>query len=240
MTINPAGKQPVSLWWDEYGCFEHAAGVLSSANPVSRTTFASETILNQLVAAANSDSIDEARFVMLTSDGLKRPDVGYIVSAEARWPVCRCVKVSFDPNSAGRNSVNLSSGFLNLSVIDRLSLAVGVKQTKRQRWLADVWNTVAPDRHVADMSADNRHEFSETENLGVDAVDSSLSLRLAIMLLWQHWNRTGASDESKIADLRDLGLGGKTERGAMWTTIHRMGLHKTGFAPLPRTSERGA
>lgn len=235
-----AGKQPVSLWWDERGRFERAAAISLPEDVDSRATFADQHGNNQSRVAADGDAIDEARLVLLTSDGPKRPDFGYIVPADATPRFCRCIKVSLDQNSDGLASVHLHSGFLNLSAIDRLSLAVGVKQTKRQRWLADVWNTVAPARHVADMSAENRHEFSEAENLGVDAVDSSLSRRLAIMLLWHHWKRTGASDESKIADLRDLGLGGKTERGAMWTTIRRMGLHKTSFAPLPRTSERGA
>lgn len=234
------GKQPVSIWWDERGRFERAAAVPFPENVDSRATFADQPGITQSRVAADGDSIDEARLVLLTTGGRKRPDFGYIVPALATPQFCPCIKVSLDQNSDGLTSVHLSSGLLNLSAIDRLSLAVGVKQTNRQRWLADVWNTFAPARHVADMSADTGHEFSETENLGVDAVDSSLSRRLAIMLLWQHWKRTGASDDSKIADLCDLGLGGKTERGAMWTTIRRMGLHKTSFAPLPRTSDRGA
>lgn len=236
MTINPAGKQPVSIWWDEYGHFEHAAAVLSSADVISRTTFASKPILNQLLAAANDDSIDEARFVMLTSDGLERPDVGYIVSAEARWPVCRCVKVSFDPNSTGRNSVHLSSGHLNLSALDRFPLAVSVKQSKRQCWLSEVWSTCDHSSRVPSLVPQKEYEFFETEKLGCNAVDSTLSQRLAIMLLWQHWERTRTTDEAKMADLHAMGLPSATTRGAMWTIIDRMGLHKTSLrrclAPL--------
>jgi hypothetical protein len=231
------GKQPVSIWWDERGRFEHAAAVPFPANVVSRATFADQPGINQSLVAAHGNSIDEARLVLLTTGGRKRPDFGYIVPALTTSQFCPCIKVSLVENNDGLTSVHLHSGLLNLSAIDRLSLAVGVKQTKRQRWLADVWNTVAPVRHVADMSSGKGYEFCETVNLGADAVDSSLLRRLAIMLLWQYWERTGATDEVKSADLRAMGLHGETPRGALWTTIRRMELQKTSFAPLQRSSE---
>ncbi len=223
-------KQSVDLWYDDDGNFLRAlprpwtrAQRLVALEKSGGKTFGSPAV------SARSHSSTITQLVMITTGGARRPQSGYLLLATpSESPACRCITVTIANGKDGTRGVQLTLGLLAPDVLKQGMIAVSTKQTPKQRWLQEIWQ-------AAHALQDEKAGAEKLRNASLKTLDCSAlegldKQKLVIMLLWRHWILSKATDEAKIADLKELGLPGTSDKGAMWSIINRMELK---LCPVP-------
>lgn len=223
MTFEFNDKQTVDLWFDDCGNFLRARPrPWTSAQRSSPLGHADGGKRGPSAVSASSNSSPIIPLVMVTTAGAGRPQSGYLLPATpSKSSACPCLKVTLPQGGTGR--VKITLGLVTDGILEQGMIAVATKQTKQQDWLQEIWQA-AHALQDEQSGAKQLGPVTTLSALDCSALEGLDKQRLVIMLLWQHWIDSKATDEAKIADLKELGLPGASDRGAMWTIVNRMEL----------------